>query len=119
MRAIYLTIGLLFLTGCPTDWGKESEKVRQSEDWKACHYVEEGKEKARPEGYVCRPAACAADGKSYVPRGICAESGTRCAGSAEPVLCASDDPTTPNVDESETCVLLGQGQAVCIKQAKQ
>ena len=106
--ATLATLAIL-LTGCPTDWGKEAEKVNQSEDWKACHFMEDGEEKARPDGHPCREAACSADGSSYVPRGVCGQSGTVCEGSSEPVLCGPE----------EKCMILDEGQgaqAVCAKQ---
>ena len=107
-----LAILTIALSGCPTDWGKEAEKVNQSEDWKACHFMEDGKEKARLDGYPCRPAVCAADGKSYVPRGVCGQSGTVCEGAAAPVQCGPD----------EECTILEENpngaQAVCAKNSR-
>ena len=108
-KLIPLALFTLVLTGCPTDWGKEAEKINRDADWEACHYMEEGEEKARPDGFPCKEAECSADGKSYWPRKVCSESGTRCIGPSEPIFCAED----------EECMILEETpngkQAVCAK----
>ena len=117
IAAIIAVIAGVAFQSSMKDWDEEAQKIAASEDWIACHYEDEnGESKARPDGFQCREAQCAIDGKILfkgdlvdqhvaISRGICQESGTVCSE-------ASRKPCAPN----EVCIILEEGtdkQAVC------
>ena len=120
-KLMMLALMTTLLAGCPKDWSKEEQSLSQTDDWIACHFENDaGVERARPDGYQCRPAVCITDGKIMLPgsnppvmvdqhvaisRGICQQSGTVCSA-------ATRKPCAPN----EVCILMEEGddvQAIC------